>query len=197
MNRFTLLFLLPLAFFPAAALAASNTQPPIKAIVVKHFTNANGMTQSQDFIDIFYSNLCKYLRKNKSALQIVEEAASVPDADAADSLIIEGAFTSLVKPGVIMPGKLGLEINMYRVSDHGLVKAITPIAPFASTFTNKEKNSAEFTGSQAAYIIKQALKNFNLASAVVIAPAANSVQRRGNPVPANALSSDSATHIID
>jgi hypothetical protein len=152
----------------ATPLAAKENQPQYKAIVVNHFTNSNGTSQSQDFINYFADSLSAHLQKLKIAGQVLGEGVAVAPADAADSLLIEGKFTSFDKGGMFATGKLGVEMNIYRVSDHALVRTITNTLAFKSSPFNKDKNVAEFAGGEAAYLIKQGLKNINLSS---IAPA--------------------------
>ena len=107
-----------------ASLSSFNT------VVVAPFTNANGMTQSQDFIHFFSDYLSVQLTKDKVAAQVVDQGTTVPDAVAANSLVIEGKFLSHEDAGLIKPGKLIVEISIYRLSDHALVKTWTPATHF-------------------------------------------------------------------
>ena len=74
--------------------------------------------------------------------------------------MIEGKFTGFDKGGFISVGNVTMEIEMYRVSDHALMKMTTPKAIFKSSPFNKDKNVAEFTGRETAQIFKQSLKAF-------------------------------------
>lgn len=160
---------LPFCFlFAVAPLAAKDSQSRFDTIIVKHFVNANGTNQSQEFINYFSDSLRAGLEKSKITNQATGEGVTVADAVAANSLLIEGKFTDFDKGGGFKIGKLSLEINIYRISDHALVKTMTTQAAFKPSPFNKDKNVAEFTGNQTAYLIKQALKNISLSS---IAPA--------------------------
>lgn len=123
MKRFGLLFLLLSVFFAAAPLTAGAAQPRFTTIVVKQFTNASGMNQPQEFIQEFGEGIREALQRAKIADHIGDEGASVDDAMAASSLVVEGRFTSLNKGS--FSTKLSMEIDMYRISDHVLVKAIS------------------------------------------------------------------------
>jgi len=168
MKRYALYLLLAALLFPVSATAAS-TPPLIRTIIVKHFTNAAGMSQSQEFINIFCDQLRDELTKEKIASQVAEETTPVADADAPNSLVIEGKFTGSEKGGFITPATLTLEIEIYRVSDHALLKLSTPKAIYKATPLNRDKNVAEFTGRQIAATIKQLLKGFVPASATPMA----------------------------
>ena len=174
MKHIAPIFLLTALLLAAAPLSAKESQPPqYKTIVVKHFINSNGAGQSQDFINYFCDSLVVQLEKIKIAGQVVEEGVTVPAADAAASIVIEGKFTEFSKGGLFAPGSLGVEIDIYRLSDRALVKTTTAKVPFKSSPANKDKNVAEYTGAQTAYLVRQALKNVSLSSIPPAPPAAN------------------------
>jgi len=168
MKRYALYLFLAALLFPVSATAAS-TPPLIRTIIVKHFSDAPGMSQSQEFINFFCDELRDELTKEKIAIQVAEETTPVADADAPNSLVIEGKFTGSEKGGFITPATLTLEIEIYRVSDHALLKLSTPKAIYKSSPMNKDKNVAEFTGRQIAATIKQLLKGFVPSSATPMA----------------------------
>jgi hypothetical protein len=144
------------AVLPAATLAAQDVVLPLKTIEVKHFTQADGAGLSQDFLNYFYDGLRAELPKTKVAEQVVDEGGTVPDADAANSVVVEGKFLENHKSGLVhyvLP-----EINLYRRSDHSLIKTISPKVPYKSSPFNKDKNVAEYTGRRTAYEILRALK---------------------------------------
>jgi hypothetical protein len=155
MKRLALVATLLVAFVPATNLAAQDVLLPLKTIEVKHFTQIDGLGLSQDFINYFYDGLRTYLPKTKVAEQVLGEGATVPDADAANSVVVEGKFTDFGKGGV---GHVTTEINLYRRSDHKLIVTITPNVPFKSSPFNKDKNVAEATGGRTAFEIQRALK---------------------------------------
>ncbi|MGA9062515.1 MAG: PEGA domain-containing protein [Terracidiphilus sp.] len=118
------LCLLPLCLLVAAAsLPARASKPPhFNIIVVNHFTNASGVSQSQEFIQEFSMGLRNALRKWKIAQQVLDETAAVTDADAANSISIDGKFTGLDNGAIFT--KLRMEIEIYRISDHVLVMTV-------------------------------------------------------------------------
>ncbi len=134
------------------------------------------MSQSQDFVEEFSMGLREGLQKWKIARQAVGEGATVPDADAADSLSIEGKFTSLDRGAIFT--NLYMEIDIYRVSDHVLVKTITTNVQYVSH--GAVKNLGEFVGGRASETVAPALKKVSLSSI----PAGPPVPRPTSPAPA-------------
>ncbi len=161
------------ALFAAAPLAAKDSGPPqFNTIVVKHFTNANGMTQSPEFINYFADTLSSQLLKLKVAQQVLREGVTVADA-AANSLVIEGKFTGRDKEiYMVTVGKLSVEIDIYRMSDHALVKTITVKALIPPSPSKNDEDMAAETASQIAHQIQQALKGIDLSSIPLVPPPA-------------------------
>ena len=169
MKHFALFFLPFCIFFSAAPMAAKDSQPQFNTIVVKHFTNANGMNKSQEFINQFSDSLRSYLEKVKIANHVIGEGNQVADAVAADSLSIEGEFIGKDNEiYMVTVGKLNVEINIFRISDHALIKTMTAKALIPPSISKNDQDMAAETGSQIARQIQQALKNTSLSS---IAPA--------------------------
>jgi hypothetical protein len=143
------------AVLPAAKLAAQDVTLPLKAIEVKHFTQAEGLNLSQEFIDQFYEGLRTELPKTKVAGQVVEDGGTIADADAANSVVVEGKFLEK-KSGFV--GIVRAEINLYRRSDHQLITTITPKIPYKPSPLNTDKTIGHSTGRRAAYEIQRAFK---------------------------------------
>ncbi len=158
MRRFVAFTLLLGLAFGVAVVLAKDKQAKYKNIEVKHFTTANGVDLPYGFSNGFYDGLRTALEKQKIADQVVEEGATVPDADAADSLVVEGTFTSFKKAGHTMasPGKLGWEINVYRKSDHTLIVTNTKGTETMPGW--KEPQLEQGTSFYAAYDLKKDLK---------------------------------------
>jgi len=163
--------LLALIFFGVvASLTARQSQPPpFKTIVVDRFVNSNGATQSAEFIQSSCDSMRDELLKLNLASQVVEEGVTVNAADAPGSLIIAGKFTSYAKGGVMWPGKVGVEIDVYRASDHALVKTLTPTIAYRRTPLNTDKSLGRYVGGLGSHYVQQGLKGVTLAS---VAPAA-------------------------
>jgi hypothetical protein len=173
MNRFAPFFILLAAFFAAAPLAAGPSAPPrFNTVVVSHFTNASGMSQSQDFIHYFSDDLSEGLERNNVAAQVVDQGTAVPDAVAANSLVIEGRFLSHEDAALLKPGKLMVEISIYRLSDHALVKTWTATTHFPLKGDQKVRAYAYYTGFAAADTILDALKGVDLSSVSLASPGA-------------------------
>lgn len=141
----------------AGSLVAQDVQLPLKTIEVKHFTWVEGSEFSQEFIDAYYEGLRLQLAKMKVAGQVVDEGATVPEADAANSVIVEGKFLERKKGGIV--SYVIPEINLYRASDRQLIAAITPKVPYKPSPFNKDQNVGKMTGMRTAAEIKKALKS--------------------------------------
>ena len=164
-------FILLAAFFAAAPLIAATTAPPrFNTVVINHFTNASGMSQSQDFIHYFSDDLSEGLERNNVAAQVVDQGTTVPDAVAANSLVIEGRFLSHEDAALLKPGKLIVEISIYRLSDHALVKTWTASTHFPLKGDQKVRAYAYYAGFAAADTIVDALKGVDLSSVTPATP---------------------------
>ena len=155
LRRPAVLARLLIAFLAAGSLVAQDVQLPLKTIEVKRFTQAEGAGLSQDFLNLFYDGLCAELAKTKIAERYVEDGATVPEADAANSVIVEG---KVLEKSSGFVGSVHLEINLYRRSDHKLIKTITPKVAYKTSVFNKDKNVGENTGRRTASEIQRALK---------------------------------------
>jgi len=158
MRRFGLVVPIVAAVLFAGSLAAQDVQLPLKTIEVKHFTQVEGLGLSQEFINSYYDGLRLELAKPKTKVadQVVDEGATVPEADAANSVIVEGKFLERKKGGLV--SYVIPEINLYRTSDHKLIVTITPKVPYKPSPFNKDTNVGKMTGIRTAYEIKRALK---------------------------------------
>jgi len=172
MKHFAPFFIFLAAFFAAAPVAAAPTAPPrFNTVVVDHFTNANGMSQSQEFIHFFSDDLSEGLQRNNVASQVVDQGTTVPDAAAAKSLVIEGRFLSHEDAALLKPGKLIVEISIYRLSDHALVKTWSATTHFPLKGDQKVRAYAYYAGFAAADAIVDALKTVDLSSITAAPPA--------------------------
>ncbi len=189
MKRFAPCCLILCLVLAAAPLAAKDTQPQFNTIIVNHFTNTNGVNQSQEFIDAFSDGIRSQLRKYKQfAHQAVADDTTVSDADAADCLLIEGKFTAF-SGGIkyIRNAILHVEVNVYRVSDHVLIKTITVTVGFDPG--HEDRKAGEDTGEYAGFQLWNALRKVNLSSI----PAGPPVPRPVAPsVPAAATATPAA-----
>jgi hypothetical protein len=182
MKRFAPFFILLAASLLVAPLAAATSKPlNFNTVVVHHFTNANGMAQSQDFIQYFSDYLSEQLVKDKVAAQVVDQGTTVPDSVAANSVVIEGKFLSHEDAGIIKPGKLIVEISIYRLSDHALVKTWAPATHFPLNGDHKDRPYAFYTGVAAADMIWDALKSVSLSSIPPAAPGSSPTGRDTGP----------------
>ncbi|MGA3136003.1 MAG: hypothetical protein ABSC88_08430 [Terracidiphilus sp.] len=158
MRRSVLIALLLGLFVGVANLSAKDSQPKYKNAEVKYFTNGDAVGLSQHFVNMFCDSLRAQLLKDKVAAQVVDEGAAVPEANAADSIVVEGKFTEFKKAGRTMasPGKMGWDINLYRKSDHSLITNVTGSDSTMPGWT--EDQLAKGMAIRVSYLIKKALK---------------------------------------
>ncbi len=157
MKRLLPCLLVSTGLFLASPLAAKDAPPRFQTIEVKHFTVAPGVPLSPAFVEFFYAGLVADLPKQKLAERVIEDGGTVPEAEAADSAIVEGVFTDYGKGG-LGPGHVTIDLKIYRRSDRSVIVALTPRLPFKSSPFNKDENVAKASAVRAAYAIKRALK---------------------------------------
>jgi hypothetical protein len=133
------------------------------------------MSQSQDFIHYFSDDLSEGLQRGNVAVQIVDQGTPVPDAVAANSLVIEGRFLSHEDAALLKPGKLIVEIGIYRLSDHALVKTWSATTHFPLKGDQKVRAYAYYAGFAAADTIVDALKTVDLSSVSPATPGASPI----------------------
>ena len=140
--------------------AKSKGEMQFKTVEVKHFTVAQGVDLWGEYPNLLYGELRTELEKKKIAVQVVEEGGTVADADAADSIVVEGKVTDFKKAGHTMmhPGSLTMEINIYHRTDHSAVASTTPTLKLMPVAYSDDKTLAKVTGRWAADEIKKALK---------------------------------------
>ncbi len=201
MKHFAPFFISLAAFFAAAPVAAAPSAPPrFNTVVVSHFTNSSGMSQSQEFIHFFSDDLCEGLQRNNVAAQVLDQVEAqgtpVPDAVAANSLVIEGRFLSHEDAALLKPGKLVVEISIFRLSDHALVRTWTATTHFPLNGDKKVRSYAYYAGFAAADAIVDTLKTVDLSSVSAAPPAAPATPNATSNTPPNsappAPSSDAA-----
>jgi len=123
MKRFAVCALVPaLVSLLVVSLAAKDDQPQWKALQVKHFTLQAGVNFPQEELGYLYEGVLEKLGRSKLAEQVLDDAATVPPVDAANSVVMEGAVTSFDQAGST---HVHMEFKLYRVSDHRLITTAT------------------------------------------------------------------------
>jgi hypothetical protein len=184
--KFHIPFMLLAILLAASPLAAKNSQPQFNTIVVKHFSNADGMNQSPEFIRFFSDSLRSWLEKVRIANQVVEEGIPVSDSIAADSLVIEGRFIGHDKEVfMVTVGKLNVELEIFRISDHALVKSMTVKVLIPPSLSKNDQDMAAETGSQVARQIRQVLTYVNLSGIPPAPKGANPTPTIAAPTPSS------------
>jgi hypothetical protein len=142
--------------FISGSLSAQDVTLPLSAIQVKHFTQADGVGKTPEFLEYFYQGLLTYMPKTKVAAQVLGEDAAAPEGGAANGLIVEGQILFAGHKGMI--GVVRSEVSLYRLGDHSLFKTLTIEVPYKRSPLNKDKNVGENTGGRTAFEIQKQLK---------------------------------------
>ncbi len=148
-----------------AAAGDKGSQPRFKTLEVKRIVLADGVVlpetiNPQTYLGLFYDNLRSELEKKGIAAQVLEEGASVPEADAGESAVVETKITDFKKAGRGMahPGELWLQVVVTRRQDHAPIATATPKTKLMPGNYRTDANFAKVSASLAAGEIKKALK---------------------------------------
>jgi hypothetical protein len=164
MRSLTVAFLATLMVAPGVA--AKDPTGIYKTAEAKHFTRVEGVELSPAFTDYLYAELRNELGKTKLFVQVIGEGEAVEDADAANSVVIEGVITEYKKGNRAADAILGgygvgarslkLDVNLTRRSDKqnlGVIKAHVKVSP-----RWKEELMAKMAAQQIAHEVKKGLK---------------------------------------
>jgi len=171
MRRFSLYIALAIIVLWPLGLAAQDvkpvSKPQFKSIEVKHFTNADGVQLSPNFLKVFYASFLAELQRLNVADQTVEEGTPVNDTQGPHGsnpqfIVLEGKFVA-VKEGrqkgdKFEAGSANLEIRLFRRSDHKALNfppcAVCEVFKTKVTLNgllqNDEQKVAEAAGVEAA-----------------------------------------------
>jgi hypothetical protein len=160
-------FVLVTALAAAPGVAAKDAEGVYKTAEAKHFTRVEGVELSPAFTDYLYAELRNELTKTKLFVQVVGEGEAVEDADAANSVVIEGVITEYKKGNRATDAILGgygvgarslkIDVNVTRRSDKqnlGAVKSHVRVSPRWN-----EEVMAKAAAHQIAHEIKKELKD--------------------------------------
>jgi hypothetical protein len=162
----SLMVVLLAALLVAPGVAAKDPEHVYKTAEAKHFTRVEGVELSPAFTDYLYAELRAELGKTKLFAQVIGEGEAVEDADAANSLVIEGVITEYKKGNRAADAIIGfgagarslkMDVNITRRSDHqdmGAIKVHTKISPRWS-----ETVMAKVAAHQIAHEVKNGLKD--------------------------------------
>jgi Domain of unknown function (DUF4410) len=163
MRLFTVVVLATLTIAPAAR--AKDPEGIYKTAEAKHFTRVEGVELSPAFSDYLYAELRSELAKTKLFVQVVGEGEAVEDADAANSIVVDGVITEYKKGNRAADAIIGfgagmrslkIDVNVTRRSDHkdmGAIKSHVKISPRWN-----EEVMAKAAAHQIAHEIKNELK---------------------------------------
>ena len=149
----------------APGLAAKDPEGVYKTAEAKHFTRVEGVELSPAFSDYLYAELRSELGKTKLFVQVIGEGEAVEDADAGNSIVIDGVITEYKKGNRATDALIGfgagmrslkMDVNVTRRSDHhdmGAIKVHVKISP-----RWKEEVMAKAAAQQIAHEVKKELK---------------------------------------
>jgi len=149
----------------APNLAAKDAEPIYKHVEAKHFTRVEGVELSPAFTDYLYAELRNELAKTKLFTQVTGEGEAVEDADAANSLVIEGVITEYKKGNRAADAIIGygvgarslkIDANVTRRSDHQNMEAIKVHVKVSPRWN--EQVMAKAAAHQIANEVKKGLK---------------------------------------
>ena len=160
-NRIVLLAAL---LFLAASLFAKDA-PKYKTAEVKQVTLADGVQLPDNinppqFLKLMSDEIREQLTKKDFADQVIAEGAAVPDADVANSIVVECKITDFKKAGHTMmhPAEITMEINIYHRGDHTLIASATPNAKLVPAMYRNEEHLAHAVGGWVAGETHKVLK---------------------------------------
>lgn len=134
-----------------------NQRAEFATIVVDRFANTSGTAQSPEFIQAFCDGMRYELSSLNVAGQVVEQGVTVNAADAPNSLVVEGKFTGSTKGDLIETDKLIVEIDVYRASDHALIKSFTHSVAYKTIPINTDKRLGTYAGAQISRFVEPSL----------------------------------------
>jgi hypothetical protein len=149
----------------APRVAAKDAEPIYKTIEAKHFTRVEGVELSPAFTDYLYAELRNELAKTKLFLQVIGEGEAIEDADAANSIVIEGVITEYKKGNLAAATIIGygagsrslkIDVNVTRRSDHQNMEAIKAHVKVSPRWN--EEVMAKAAAHQIANEVKKGLK---------------------------------------
>jgi hypothetical protein len=155
-----------LTFLAPAGATAKDNAPKYQIAQVKPFTLAEGVEfppgglNTQSFLDALYQNFGEQLQKQGVAAQVTPPETAVPDADAANAIVIEGKITAFDKRTGSManPSLLTMQLNVYRRSDNAPLASVTQEIKMAAAWWQKSDIFGKAIGPWAVSQIKKALK---------------------------------------
>jgi len=163
MRLLTVALIATLVLAPGAA--AKDPESNYKTAEAKHFTRVEGVELSPAFTDYLYAELRNELAKTKLFVQVIGEGEAVEDADAANSIVLEGVITEYKKGNRATDAIIGfgvgarslkLDVNLTRRSDHqnlGAIKVQIKISPRWN-----EEVMANVAAHRIAHEVKKGLK---------------------------------------
>lgn len=155
-----------MALMVAPAGSAKEQAVLYKTAEAKHFTRSEGVELSPAFGDYLYAELRSELTKTKIFGQVIGEGEAVDDADAPNSVVVDGLITEYKKGNKALDALVGfgagmrdlkINVNVTRRSDHqdlGALKSHVKISP-----RWKEEVMAKAAARQIANEIKKELKD--------------------------------------
>jgi hypothetical protein len=144
---------------------AKDSEPIFKTAEAKHFTRVEGVELSPAFTDYLYAELRNELGKTKLFAQVIGEGEAVEDADAANSIVVEGVITEYKKGNRAADAIIGygvgarslkIDVHVTRRSDRKDMEAIKVHVKVSPRWN--EEVMAKAAAHQIANEVKKGLK---------------------------------------
>jgi Domain of unknown function (DUF4410) len=144
--------------------AAKDETPVFKTAEAKHFNAAEGVELSPAFYDYFYAELRNELKKSKLVSDVIGEGEAVDDADATNSVVINGMVTEYKKGSAVKNALIGfgagmrslkMDADVQRRSDKQSLCAMQVHVKVAPNWN--EKTMAKFAAQQIVKDMKKEL----------------------------------------
>jgi hypothetical protein len=137
-----------------------------KSVEVKHFTKAEGVHLSPEFMKYFYSSFLAELQRFNVADQTVEDGVAITDTDTPKSMmphfiVLEGTFSAVQegseKDGKFEAGSAHIGFELYRRSDHKEESRLNCTVSLDGPPQSAERKVAEAAGVEAAGALRKLL----------------------------------------
>lgn len=98
------------------AIAKENGLPKYKVVEVKHFTKAESVSLSDEYMKMAYEDFLMELPKENLFAAVVGDGATLSAADAVDAIVLNCKITEY-KTGMLMPPYIIVDVTLTNRSD--------------------------------------------------------------------------------
>ena len=132
--------------FLTTDLPAQNAKTHFKSVEVKHFAIAEGLSLSPDFANALYDDLRSELVKTRRFDKVLGEGDPVADADAPESVIIDGRITEFKKARFGSPAEMHVHFTVTGRTSHEVFIEIGSGAVWKLAGSNESRMASSLAG---------------------------------------------------